>query len=674
MGDILGTPASASPTPRVRRERPRDKSKLSRPYAAVQKPLQPAKPLKLSSYIRNGPTTLAERNSDLRAVFSRNSMKLKRWYRDGEVVWCELRPKIPGPAGENGSIEFWPGLVQEYKPKSQAIPRTANVSLSDSNQNSSQPIAGPSTNGFSSEEGRGPMIEKENHGPFQVVQSTIYLVELFAVNKSIHLSDNQVIPYQAYIPSDDLICSLQSVTPEHLNFDRDSVAKFNPCPGDNPPPFHEAAGPYAVALQIASNASQFFSVTDEWDFTYTIPVPPAPPLPSQPTSQANNLLTEAITAAGRMNYASMAMANTSLQNYTNLSGSQPTMSQMELDRLKQHILGSQSSSSLGPYTQIRFQGLWWGPERIWVDDFVRLKVHRRSLAPHGAQDISPPAGPSKSAREAYKLTGRDVSEIGAGTRGVFMRVDSLFAVESVSEGRRRKECRVGGPLFELVDEDWDEKEDEVVKQHQTSSVLATSSTTPDTTTNGNISTSNSTNTNTGTTTTDPVKAPPTELPAAYLPPQPPIGYKFRPILSPGHEAVVSLSLLSGRYYPGLLMHPLLSRELQRAAQVPLDEGGILKFGHIWALDGLNGGFHCSVDPDTFQSSRTKMLEKADREAYIQLQQHKQFMAEENGEAESEGSGDVDMLKEEEYPTATPTKQVTGHGGDGGGVDSDIEMY
>lgn len=98
------------------------------------------------------------------------------------------------------------------------------------------------------------------------------------------------------------------------------------------------------------------------------------------------------------------------------------------------------------------------------------------------------------------------------------------------------------------------------------------------------------------------------------------------------------------------MHPLLRRELHRAARVPLEEGGILKYGHIWALDGLNGGFHCSVDPDKFQASRTRMLERADKEAYNMLQEHKQRIirdANEGNEEESERERDIDMLKEEE---------------------------
>jgi len=129
----------------------------------------------------------------------------------------------------------------------------------------------------------------------------------------------------------------------------------------------------------------------------------------------------------------------------------------------------------------------------------------------------------------------------------------------------------------------------------------------------------------------------------YLPPEPPLGYHFRPILTPGYEAVISLSLLSGRYYPGLLMHPLLIAEINRASQTPLEDGGILKWGHLWALDGLNGGYHCSVDPDKFKQSRSKMLEHSDKEAYRLLQAFKQKALDEMSDDEEE----VDMLAKNE---------------------------
>lgn len=712
MGDILGTPSSVSPAPRSRREKVRDKSKLSRPYASVEKILKPARTPKLSAHVQDDPM-LAERNSDLRAVFSRNSMKLRRWCRDGEVVWCEIQPPIPGPAGDESAIVFWPGLVREYKLKAVAIPRDAKAGTSDSNMNPSEQMPGPSSSqskGDAHEEGRGTIFEQEGRSPFRVEQSTVYLVELFAVNKSIHVPDKQVLPYQAYIPPDALIAALQVVPTEQLDFDRDRVSRFNPCPGDEPPSFVDAAGPYAVAVQIASNLSQFFSVTDEWEFSYTLPPLSIAPSVSQP--QADNSLHAVINAASRRNSAAMTDENNSSESsphpYRNLSSTQPGMSQSDLGKLADEIFGSNSDSPGRVKTRICFQGLWWGPERIWVDDFVRLKVPRRSLAPYGGPNISPPAGPSKTAMEAYQVTGRDLSEIGAGTRGIFMRIDALFVVETVTkEGRKKKECRMSGPLYELVDEDWDENGDENVKQHKMHMQAQAEATSPVKPLPIRASSSSamhqppvaSTSTQASTSTpsltqsrpapsqlpnqppaTSSTSAPhnrsttPTETPSPYLPPQPPIGYRFRPILTPGYDATLSLSLLSGRYFPGLLMHPLLAREIHRAAQDPMDEGGILRYAHIWALEGLNDGYHCSVDPDKFQPSRTKMLERADKNAYVQLESIKRYASEEQNE-EVEGNGsegenrDVDMLREDDVNDSG----LSGLGGLGVDRDGDVDM-
>ncbi|KAF5361973.1 hypothetical protein D9756_002341 [Leucocoprinus leucothites] len=688
MGDILGTPLSASPVSRVRREKAREKNKSSRPYASVQKILKPA--LKPSPHIQDTPI-LAERNSDLRAVFSRNSMKLKRWYRDGEVVWCQLSTPIPGPSGDSSTIVFWPGLVQECKLKAVPIPRENLPTGSTSNP--PNPSPGPSsTSSNAHEEGRGTVYEKTERLPFTVEQSTIYTVELFGVSKSIRAHDHEVIPYQAHVPSDELILAMQEIKPERLNFDRDVVSAFNPRSDLEPPSFEDAAGPYAIALQIASNVSQFFSVTDEYEFTYS--VPPPPPAPSTSQNQPDNSLIAVINAAGRINAASLTSVNSHTPHlYRNISGTQPSMSPSAVDKLADDLLGSGPRPMGTTRTQIRFQGLWWGPERIWVDEFVRLKVPRRCLAPHGSQDISPPAGPSKQAVENYKVTGRDISEIGAGSRGVFMRIDALFVVEIMSEGRKRKECRASGPLFELVDEDWDENEDVNVKQHKLRTQATTETGRPTNPLPTRTLSSSATQPRSAPLPTPSSSAPsipqsqptpatssltpnkmttPAALPTPYLPPQPPLGYRFRPILTPGYEAVVSLSLLAGRYYPGLLMHPLLVAEMSRAARVPLEEGGILKYGHIWALDGLNGGFHCAVDPDKFQSSRQKMLDRVDKEAYVLLDAFKRNALAKN-EVEEEEEEDVDMLAKDEDGTSEDERN-RGFTGNGLDRDGDVTMH
>jgi len=638
MGDILGSPSSASPLPRER--------KAGRPYASVQKILQPA--LKPSPHIQNTPT-LAERNSDLRAVFSRNSMKLKRWYRDGEIVWCQLSTPIQSPLDDSIQIEFWPGLVQECKLKAVPVPR--DVSSVDLNRPNS--TRGPSLTGSGSHKEHGIVDDQDERLPFTVEQSTIYTVELFAVTKSIRVCDDQVIPYQAYIPPEELIGAMQVVDPEHLDFDRDSVSSFNPCPNTQPPPFEDVAGPYAVALQIASNVSQFFSVTDEWEFTYSVPVSSTAP---SSQNQPDDSLIAVLNAAGRMNTTVASAHSNSSRLHRNISGTQPDIPQSTLDRFADILLGKSPRPTQLTRSQIRFQGLWWGPERIWVNDFVRLKVPRRCLAPYGSEDISPPAGPGKQAIEDYKSTGRDVSEIGAGCRGVFMRIDALFVVEVMIEDNKKKECRASGPLFELVDDDWDENDDIDVKQHKVHAKSISSTSRPIKPLPARALSSVSQSISASTPRLSYPSQPVTEASMSsisskktvtpfsnYLPPEPPLGYHFRPILTPGYEAVISLSLLSGRYYPGLLMHPLLIAEIDRASQTPLEDGGILKWGHLWALDGLNGGYHCSVDPDKFKQSRSKMLEHSDKEAYRLLQAFKQKALDEMSDDEEE----VDMLAKNE---------------------------
>jgi hypothetical protein len=106
-------------------------------------------------------------------------------------------------------------------------------------------------------------------------------------------------------------------------------------------------------------------------------------------------------------------------------------------------------------------------------------------------------------------------------------------------------------------------------------------------------------------------------------PQAPDGYRFRPILPEGHEAVISLSLISGRYYSDILSHPLLEPTLREAISNPMEQGGLLEFNNLWALEGLSAGYYNSVDPTVYKTSRAKMVEDADKTAARELEEHKQ---------------------------------------------------
>ncbi|KAF8906276.1 hypothetical protein CPB84DRAFT_1675815 [Gymnopilus junonius] len=649
LSNILRTTPTGSPSPsRVKTFRDKGKGKDplqrsrepkgrdGRAYAAVQRAFKHLKP---SPGVLKQPM-LQERNSDLRAIYSRTAMHLRRWFREGEIIWCALDPPITGLHGiEGASIEFWPGIIDEVKLKTESVPRAATPKspLSPgipqaSTSKTPEPIAADDT--------RGPILENSAEPlPWTIRQSTRYKVQLLAVSYSYTIDDEQVLPYQAYVPPDELISSMIDYPPDKLNFDKDFLTQFNPCPGPKAPAaqFLEAVPAYATAIQIASILSSTWCLTDDYEFRYSIrpatpkvsnaslPLesPPGPVAPQQPKEPLT--LEAAIEQASRHN----AQLSSSTSYYRNVTSVNPGMSQAESQQIADRVLGAQPSQLV----QTRFQGLWWGSERIWVDDFIRLKVPRRMLAPNGAPNILPPSGPGKAVKAQWIAEGKDPAALGAGTRGVFLRLDGLLTVDVPNEsGAMKKEARVCGMLYELADEDWEDPEERKTLDGNSANPIPGSSQQP------------------SSSTTSPAKDP-TRLSNAQengagsssapvmenVLPQAPIGYKFRPIVAPGHEFVGAMGLISGRYYPRILVHPKIKPRVQSALLRPAEEGGLTGFDNLWALEGLSGGYFNSVDPHRYKKSRLAMVQDATREALEQLQNYAETKREQqNGSAQNGG--------------------------------------
>ncbi|KAG5723675.1 hypothetical protein E4T56_gene20246 [Termitomyces sp. T112] len=655
---IMRASHNSPSTPRSRPGRPKAVHEVAakrahdKVYASVQRAPLPV--ISKSPNVHSKATMLVERNSDLRAVSSKTSMKLRRWFRTGELLWCALTRPIEGP--NNTAIYFWPGLVDEVKLKSRPVPRKT---LAETRA----PL----------ENGKAPDVAVRDTSdivPWSISQSTEYRMQLLAVNHTYLVSDDQVLPYQAHVPSDDLITALKAFPTERLNFDRDSMSKFNPCPKEGGARFDDAVAPYAMAVQIGSTLSGYWCLTDEWAFEYHLgqdvfPTP-TPPRPKSAPSLATSL-SAVIEAAGQHN----AQTNYPISSgpssssgpkphlngnyYPAVSGANPDMSSSEAQRLSARILGKMASP-LGenppPLTQMRFQGLWWGAERIWTDEFVRLKVPRRCIAPLGAEHIFPPSGPGKSTLAMWEASGKDIKELGAGSRGVFMRLDGLFVVDALQgDGfSTKKECRASGMLYELADVDWEEDSvilDSSSKENTAPMIFipAPSPLNPHVLPHLNSEPNISVTTRPQQLTPNPL--PPTAqqshpLRSHYTLPEAPTGYFFRPILPEGYEAVVSLSFISGRYYPRILSHPLLEKYVEMAMT---NTSGLLEHNNLWALEGLSAGFHNSVDPVHYKSSRMKMIEDADVTSVRELEIHKH---ERMRELEDENMEDVDELA---YPDA-----------------------
>lgn len=125
------------------------------------------------------------------------------------------------------------------------------------------------------------------------------------------------------------------------------------------------------------------------------------------------------------------------------------------------------------------------------------------------------------------------------------------------------------------------------------------------------------------------------LSTPYPLPEPPRGFKFRPIHPPGHEVVMSLTLISGRYYPGLLSHPLMVPTVEKALEVPPDEGGFFANRHLWAMEGLLPGTYQSMEPAVWQPGRLSTFKDADEEARARFHELWEQCKQEREQAQSQ---------------------------------------
>jgi len=104
----------------------------------------------------------------------------------------------------------------------------------------------------------------------------------------------------------------------------------------------------------------------------------------------------------------------------------------------------------------------------------------------------------------------------------------------------------------------------------------------------------------------------------YPLPRPPSGYKFRPVLTPGFEAALSPSVISGRYYPAILQHPLLHDTVKENL---VKDPTSADLSALLALEGLAPGFDNACDPTEWKESRATMVKAANDKAKKDILTH-----------------------------------------------------
>lgn len=650
------TPLSGTRTHRVGRDRERRVPRTApSEYATVRRAPKPK--------LEKGPTQvmLQERYADLQAMYADTTADLRRWYRIGELVWCALDPPIHGV---EASITFWPGLVDDCTFRAETLPRPKSPSIHSADgdfemedgTDSAQVIGQKS--GSSNDAGSNGVVPypitphpgnsksvKETPLPWVVRQKTIYKVKLLGINHDYVAIETQVLPYQGYTPSHELLRALQAVPVDRITSKPEEIAAFNPSPPDEESVesgldntgkwFADATAPYTLAVEIAAGIAVCWTPTDEWDFKMALP----PPSPSR--SVESGAASASAPAGDSENYSLRPRA--------------PQVSSV--------------------VTQTRYQGLWLGAERIWTDDLVRLKAARGQIAPQGSPQILPPSGPSKSTIAGLGPDLQKDDDVlkshGARDRGVFMQLEALFVVDvpDANGAGVHAECRASGMLYELADEDWEESlqggsSTEVVNGEAVSVqdgwVAAGLSTPPrprnpgespelqvgepfmsapsplkqlpsqndgvaaSTTSISNVALSGASmstpprdrnkvfkvaGTRADADSPNTQLSRPKKMNAVPLPP-PPRGFRFRPILPEGFEVVVSLALVSGRYYPRLLAHPML-RPIVRDMQGHANEAAARLDGHhLFALEGILPGFFNASEATRWKPGRAVMVRDA----------------------------------------------------------------
>ena len=469
-----------------------------------------------------------------------NSPHRKRLHRIGEVIWCFLDVPIARPSEEDSAIGAWPGIVK-------SIQRSMHVTI---------------VMGESSVEHR-----KGNDQPYA------YEVSLFNIDAVITISDDRVLPYQAMSSPQPLLDALSSLM---HTIDRREHTLSVPVEGGlgalSKFTFEQAALPYALAVQAPIMLAKYWSCTDNWTFKYTITADKAVATPVVPKKKHR-------TPGLHI-------------------GPMPGL----LPSLSAGPAAPPAESPAQVKTQKRYQGLWWGGERVWVDDLVRLKVPRHELAPSGSERVLPAVPPSQAAIEYTVQKGIEPEHTpGSGERGLFLRITSIFVVE--------KKVRMSGMLFDLVEEGFvgagvGGREG----RQEDTSAFDMRSLDPALLQNENSDESPAEQTSNGFKPASDRQVLSGPYVRSWNPPEPPIGYKFRSILKGDWEAVMDVSLLSGRYYPGVLSNPLLSDHMGRL--LGLKES----VHHLWALEGLAPGYYNSVDPEFPKESRPVMFMEAIAEA------------------------------------------------------------
>ena len=245
----------------------------------------------------------------------------------------------------------------------------------------------------------------------------------------------------------------------------------------------------------------------------------------------------------------------------------------------------------------QYEGLWWGPEKIWCGEMVRLIISHEDLARHVyiRGDLRP-----RLFREKVE------NEVAA--RGVLMHVREVFEDTILLSDRRGKKwdlnidangrstikvCRVAGKLYETfkIGEDDAQALCPPESSPQDEMMLDTPLSNPS---------------------TDPTPVlGNTRRQKQHLPPPPPF-HRWHPILHDGREVILDATVIAGRYYPEILSNKYIPIEEY------VGEADKQKAKELLSLGGLYKGQEIAIQPTLLVRQRSDAAREGEEEAMSQL--------------------------------------------------------
>lgn len=267
-----GTPSSSTASRQLREKR---KLNLVREAATRTVVRRAPKVVKLPKGPRQH--SMPDREKDLMAIrlterTAHSTSKKPRWARKSELVWVKLQDPIPlddASPPEEGLI-FWPGIIESYDLRvTTMLSDVMDVDAEASNDKNS-----------------------DDDCPWKLAHTTIYQIRLLIVDQTVRIDEGKVIPYQAYAPSNHLINAISKVKVPIAKYEGlvvpseaesealERFSRFRPFISSSSESDEDKAtrslsnfaAPFALAIQVASRITSYWTPTDPWECKLAAPL------------------------------------------------------------------------------------------------------------------------------------------------------------------------------------------------------------------------------------------------------------------------------------------------------------------------------------------------------------------------------------------------------------------